>query len=134
MTCRSNFFKQILQSKLLIDIKHSKTYRSIIASLLAGLLLGVVITKEVHHLFGHCHEHPQCEANGGETHFHGAEFLHADCLLCVFNLSPEENVSFQFTDFSVPNISSETHFSYLNPFSERITSAHLLRGPPQFTI
>ncbi|MFT4758314.1 MAG: hypothetical protein ACI9XO_000108 [Paraglaciecola sp.] len=99
--------------------------------MLAFLVFGAVLLKEAHHLLGHNHEeHLHCTAANDEVHFHSADYLHNDCLLCFFNFSPSEET---VTHFKVKEIIPQPFvaiFLYENNFSTSSNLTIRLRGPP----
>ena len=100
--------------------------------LIALLMLLAFSTKEMHLFMHHQHEEVKiCDAREGEHHFHGQDYIHANCQLCDFTFSLFELSLAQKLNFPEPKtvILSQT-FSYTSFLSFKYPVFTLLRGPP----
>ena len=94
-----------------------------------GLILQVVVLKEVHHLLDHHHETAlHCES--ADAHLHGSEYAPADCVICFFHFAPAQLTFCELLlDFPTIRVVQPCFF-YQNPLSKKVDWHWFLRGPP----
>ena len=119
----------LLVKFFLYDLLKYSTYRAVIASLLAFLVLHAVVLKKLHHMLDHHHaEVVWCEST--ETHLHSEEYAPLDCFVCFFHFSPieQENDDSQTINRELP--AAVSYFTYQSA-CYIITHRQLsLCGPP----